>query len=90
MSSIFDSIPDKKAEETNKVDSIIRMLTDLTMHIIDLVVDRKALSAAFLPKILAETRSVSAERNRPFSAFLQKEQFLPKEGVSAEIRGLFC
>ena len=48
------------------------------------MVDRKAVSVAFLPKISAETLSVSAERNFPISVFLQKGLFLPKEGVSAE------
>ena len=48
------------------------------------MVDRKAVSVAFLPKISAETLSVSAERKFPVSVFLQKGLFLPKEGVSAE------
>ena len=39
------------------------------------LVVRKALSAAFLPKILTETLSVSAERNSPISAFLRKGLF---------------
>ena len=49
------------------------------------VVNRKSLSAEFLQILSAETLSVSAERKLSVSVFLQKEPFLQKDHLSAEI-----
>ena len=52
------------------------------------MVNRKSLSAEFLQKLSAETLSVSAEIKSSVSAFLQKELFLQKDCLSAEIASI--
>ena len=54
----------------------------------ELVVNRKSLPAEFMQKVSAETLPVSAERKSSVSALLQKELFLQKDCLSAEIASI--